>query len=70
MGAARRGSDSQRKRNLYVAAAVTLFALSLLFAPGEGGMLWLMWRDAPGLALLLVAAAAVCAALAWRTPRT
>jgi hypothetical protein len=48
--------------------AVLLFGLSFLFAPGEEGMLWMMWRDATWLAVLFVAIAAVLVVLWWRTP--
>jgi hypothetical protein len=63
-------SANQRRRNLYMAAAVTLVALTFVFAPGEEGMLWMMWRDATWLAILLLALAAVFVVLWRRTPRT
>lgn len=58
-----------RKRNLLMGAAVTLIGLSFLFAPGEEGMLWLMWRDAPWLAAALLAVAVVLLIVWRRTPR-
>ncbi len=63
------GIESRRKRNLLLAGAVLLLGLSFLFAPGEEGMLWMMWRDLTWLALAMVALAAVLAVLWWRTPR-
>lgn len=64
-----RVSANTRKRNLLMAGVVTLVALSFLFAPGEEGMLWLMWRDAPWLAAALLALAAVLLVVWRRTPR-
>lgn len=58
-------NPSNRKRNVYLAVALTLIAMSFLFAPGEGGMLWMMWRDAPWLAVPLMILAAVFLVL-WR----
>ena len=58
-----------RKRNLLMGAAVTLIGLTFLFAPGEEGMLWLMWRDAPWLAAALLAVAVVLLIVWRRTPR-
>jgi di/tricarboxylate transporter len=61
--------DDRRKRNIYTALALSLVAVTFLFYPDEEGMAWMMWRDAPALALLLLAAGVLCAVLAWRTTR-
>lgn len=61
--------DDRRRRNIYTALALSLVAVTFFFYPDEGGMAWMMWRDAPALALLLVALGVVCAVLAWRTTR-
>jgi hypothetical protein len=62
-------TTNRRKRNLLLAGAILLLGLSFLFAPGEEGMLWMMWRDATWLAVLFVAIAAVLVVLWWRTPQ-
>lgn len=54
-----------RSLNRNAALAMLLVALTFLFYPSEEGMAWMMWRDAPLLALTLLAGAAFCA-LRWR----
>jgi hypothetical protein len=63
-------SDPQRRRNLYLALAITLLALTFLFYPGTGGMAWMMWRDAPVLAGTLALVGLGCGVVWWRTPRS
>lgn len=69
IGVSRRGNPSPdsrlptpdsrlRSRNRNIAAAMVLIALTFLFYPSEEGMAWMMWRDAPLLAAVLVAGAA------------
>jgi hypothetical protein len=65
-----RSIDNLRKRNLYLALAVTLLGLTFLFYPGTEGMAWMMWRDAPLLAGVMAAAGIYCALSWWRTPRS
>lgn len=62
-------SENTRKRNIYLALAVSLFAVTFVFYVTEEGMQWMMWRDSTLLAVVLVAAAAVFGTLWWRTPR-
>lgn len=63
-------STNDRKRsNLYFATALLLLALSFLFAPGEGGMLWMMWRDTTWLSVALVLLAVMFIVLWRRSPR-
>lgn len=70
MRSAVHASANNRKRgNLYFAAAITLLALSFLFAPGEGGMLWMMWRDTTWLSVVLVLLAVMFIVLWRRSPR-
>jgi uncharacterized membrane protein YccC len=62
-------SENTRKRNRYLAVAMSLLAVTFVFYVTEEGMQWMMWRDSTLLAVGLVAAAAVFGALWWRTPR-
>jgi hypothetical protein len=62
-------SDNLRKRNLYLALAVSLLAMTFLFYADEGGMTWMMWRDSPWVAVALVFGSLICWRLWWRTPR-
>ncbi|MGQ0815947.1 MAG: hypothetical protein ACT4O1_16070 [Gemmatimonadota bacterium] len=63
-------SPVTRRRNVYLASALVLFAVSSMFIFGLKGMIWLMWRDAPAVAALLFAGAALFVGLWWRTPRS
>lgn len=63
-------SDNTRRRNVYLAVALVLFAVSSMFIFGLKGMIWLMWRDAPVVAALLFAGALFFAVRWWRTPRS
>ncbi|MGH7576305.1 MAG: hypothetical protein ACREM1_14415 [Longimicrobiales bacterium] len=65
MSSALHAGTNNRKRNLYLAAAITLLALSFLFAPSESGMLWMMWRDTTWLAVGFVVLAVLFIVL-WR----
>ena len=62
-------SDHVRRRNIYLALALVFFATSSMFIFGLKGMIWLMWRDEPLVAALLLAIAIVFAVLWWRTPK-
>ena len=62
--------DNRKKRNLYLALAITLLGLTFLFYPGTEGMAWMMWRDAPLLAGAMAIAGLYCAVCWWRTPRS
>lgn len=61
--------ESARKRNVSLALALALFAISCAYITGEEGLMWIMWRDAPLAASLLALAAAIFALRWWRTPR-
>ena len=64
-------TGNTRRRNVYLGLALCLFAISSMFIFGlEGEMVWLMWRDAPVIALLLVLGALFFAVRWWRTPRS
>ena len=62
--------NNATRRNIYLALALVLFAISSMFIFGLKGMIWLMWRDAPLAAALLLAAAIFFAVRWWRTPRS
>jgi hypothetical protein len=62
-------SDNARRRNIYLALALVLFATSSMFIFGLKGMIWLMWRDEPLVAALLFAGAVFFAVLWWRAGR-
>jgi hypothetical protein len=64
-----RSVDLQRRRNVLLASAITLIALTFLFYPGTEGMAWMMWRDAPALAIAMAIAGLGCGVAWWRTPR-
>jgi len=59
-----------RRRNVYLALAIVLFATSLMFIYGPKQMVWWMWRDAPIAAAVLTVAAVFFAVRWWRTPRS
>ncbi|MGQ0563395.1 MAG: hypothetical protein ACT443_16180 [Gemmatimonadota bacterium] len=60
-----------RRRNIYLALALVLFATSGMFIFGlDGFLVWALWRDAPAVAALLAAGAIYCAVRWWRTPRS
>lgn len=61
---------NQKKRNVYLALAITLLGLTFLFYPGTEGMAWMMWRDTPLLAGAMALAGLYCAVMWWRTPRS
>ena len=63
-------NENVRRRNVSLALAIVLFAVSSTFIFGADGMVWLMWRDAPLVALSLFVAAAVLFVRWWRTPRS
>jgi len=58
------------RRNISLGLALVLFALSCVYITGEQGLIWMMWRDAPAISLLLAGAAAFFAVRWWRTPRS
>lgn len=58
------------KRNVSLALAIALFAISCAYITGDEGLMWLMWRDAPLAAAPLALAAAFFALRWWRTPRS
>jgi hypothetical protein len=62
--------EQLRRRNLYLALAISLFALTFLFYPSEEGMRWMMWRDTPLLAAALTVTAAGFAWRWWRATRS
>jgi hypothetical protein len=62
-------ADNLKRRNIYLALAFVLAASTFLFYADEGGMPWMMWRDAPWLAGALIVGSLVCWRLWWRTPR-
>lgn len=62
--------DNTKRRNIYLAIALVLFATSSMFIFGLKGMIWLMWRDQPLVAALLFAASIFFVVLWWRTPRS
>lgn len=49
--------SAQSKRNVYTALGITCLAATFMFFVNQDGMQWMMWRDAPLLALGLVALA-------------
>lgn len=63
-------TENAGKRNASLALAIALLAISFAYITGEDGLMWMMWRDAPAIALLLAAAGAVFALRWWRTPRS
>ena len=62
--------ETVKRRNIYLALALVLFATSNMFIFGPKQMVWLMWRDEPIAAALLLAGAVFFAVKWWRTPRT
>ena len=62
-------NDNARRRNIYLALSLILFATSCMFIFGLKGMIWLMWRDEPLIAATLFAAALFFGVRWWRTPR-
>lgn len=62
-----RSVDALRRRNLLLALAITLIALTFLFYPGTDGMAWMMWRDAPLLAGTMAAIGLACGFAWWRS---
>ena len=64
-------SALSRRRNVSFALALVCLAVSSMFIFGyDGTMVWLMWRDAPAVSLILVVAAVFFAVRWWRTPRS
>ena len=57
-----------RRRNALTAAALFLTMLTFVPYVGEQRIVWMMWRDAPLLGVLLIAVAAVCVAAIRRIP--
>ena len=62
-------TNNTRRRNIYLALSLILFAISCMFIFGLKGMIWLMWRDEPFVAATLFAAAIYFGVRWWRTPR-
>ena len=60
--------DEMGRRNTFTGIALVLFTLSLVPYVGEEHVKWMMWRDAPLLAAVMVGAAVVLLVLARRTP--
>lgn len=63
-------NDNARRRNVSLGLAIALVAISFAYITGEDGLMWMMWRDAPAVALVLAAAGAFFAVRWWRTPRS
>lgn len=63
-------NENVRRRNVSLAVAIVLFAISSTFIFGADGMVWLMWRDAPIVALFLAVTAVLFLVRWWRTPRS
>jgi len=60
-----------RRRNTSLALALVLLAASCTFIFGpDGQMVWLMWRDAPIVSIVLAGAGLLFAVRWWRTPRS
>jgi hypothetical protein len=58
------------RRNASLALAIALLAISFAYITGKDGLMWMMWRDAPAIALLLAAGSAFFALRWLRTPRS
>jgi hypothetical protein len=56
-----------RRRNIFTALGLALLAPTFVVHATEEGMQWALWRDAPVLGLVFVAAAILCGVLAWRS---
>lgn len=66
-----RATPRLRRRNVSLALALTLIAISMTFIFGrDGTMVWWMWRDAPIAASLFAGAGIAFAIRWWRTPRS
>lgn len=64
-------TENVRRRNAYFALAALCFALSSTFIFGlDGHMVWLMWRDATPVSIVLLLASVFFAVRWWRTPRS
>jgi hypothetical protein len=63
-------NENARKRNVSLGLAIAMVAVSFTYITGKGGLMWMMWRDAPAFALLLAAGGAFFALRWWRTPRS
>jgi hypothetical protein len=60
-------SRALRRRNIFTALGLALLAPTFVVHATEEGMQWALWRDAPLLGVLFVAAALICGVLAWRS---
>jgi hypothetical protein len=58
-------SESLRRRNAFTAIALVLITLTFIPYVGEERILWMMWRDAP-LVAVVMAGAAIALAIASR----
>lgn len=56
-----------RRRNIFTALGLALLAPTFVVHATDEGMQWALWRDAPVLGLLFLAAAIICGVLAWRS---
>ena len=56
------------RRNAFTGIALVLFTVSLIPYVGEERVKWMMWRDAPLLAVVMVGAAIALIVLSRREP--
>lgn len=56
-----------RRRNVFTGAGLALLTPTMVVHATDEGMQWALWRDAPLVGLLFVAAALCCGILAWRS---
>jgi hypothetical protein len=61
-------TPNTRRRNVLTAAALFLTMLTFVPYVGEQRMVWMMWRDAPLLAVALIAVVIVLVVAMVRTP--
>lgn len=56
-----------RRRNIFTGVGLMLLTPTLVVHATDEGMQWALWRDAPLVGLLFVAAALCCGIIAWRS---
>jgi hypothetical protein len=60
--------EAVARRNAFTGIALVLFTLTLIPYVGEERIKWMMWRDAPLLAAVMVGAAIALIVLSRREP--